>query len=77
MGDQYDLQVKLDVPSYSLKGTNIKGVQIGNYLLGEIIFTPFKDIKCRGVHLEIGYWDTGNGTPHENRLFEGMIFEGK
>lgn len=76
MADKYDLQVNFALPKYTVRGITLEGVMPGETLEGEILLKPFEDVKCRGLWLEIGFWDRGQGTPNENRLLETKIHEG-
>lgn len=77
MSNKYDLSVNLIMPQYQVKGQDLKGVQVGGRLEGEVVLVPFEEVNCRGVWLEIGYNAKGKGTPHTEKLFENMIFQGK
>lgn len=77
MGERYELKINLVIPRYQIRGITLEGLQPGESLEGEVILTPREEINCRGVWLEIGWFDRGKGTSHENRLMEAMFFQGK
>ncbi|MCD4782694.1 MAG: hypothetical protein K8T10_02570 [Candidatus Eremiobacteraeota bacterium] len=77
MAKKYELEVNFALPQHIIRGMTLEGVQPGGMLEGEIILTPFEEVNCRGVWLEIGYREGGNGTPYEDRLLETMICKGR
>lgn len=77
MNRKYDLSVNLITPQYHIKGQDLRGIMVGDRLEGEVVLIPFEDVNCRGVWMEVGYKANGKGTPHTEKLFENMIFQGK
>lgn len=74
--NKYSLEVNFIIPRYEVRGITIEGVQQGQTLEGEVILKPYVDMNCRGVWMEIGYMERGQGSHEENRMLENMIFEG-
>jgi len=77
MGNKYNLEVNFATPQYVVRGMTLEGVQPGGILEGEIILTPFEKINCRGVWLEIGYEEKGQGTPAGEMFLQIMIYKGE
>jgi hypothetical protein len=76
MAEKYKIEVNLDLPRHQAGDRTLTGIQPGGRLEGEMILTPYEDVNCRGVWLEIGYNEGGFGSPHEERMVEAKIFEG-
>lgn len=76
MPDKYDLTVNFALSNYEVRGVSLNGIMPGQILEGEALLNPYEDVNCRGLWLEIGYWDRGRGTPHENRLVQDMFYQG-
>jgi hypothetical protein len=76
MADKYSIAVNFALPRYNIKGRTLEGVFPGEKLDGEIVLKSLCDINCRGVWLEIGYIEKGNGSPHEERMVEVMFHKG-
>lgn len=77
MSEKYDLTTKIEINKHKMGEKTIEGICIGETLNGEISLTPYSDINCRGLWLEIGYNERGNGTPHESRLLQTMFYQGQ
>jgi len=76
MAKKYSLEVNFSLPRYEVGEVTLTGVQLGHQLEGEVMLISGEDINCRGIWMEIGYHERGNGTPQEGRLEQIMIFKG-
>lgn len=74
--NKYDIKFLINPQKYNIAGNIIEGTPVGQDITGKILLNPYIDIKCRGLWLEIGYREHGNGTPYENRLFNEKFYDG-
>lgn len=77
MADNYSLSITVNEHEYTLGNTKLTGTTVGDKLSFHIRLEPHVDIKCRGVWLEAGYQEGGNGTNHEERIVQEMFYTGE
>ncbi|MBI2267407.1 MAG: hypothetical protein HYU64_19945 [Armatimonadetes bacterium] len=76
MAKKYDLTISLEnLEELVLNGKRVEGICLGSQLQGTVHFTAVENVNARGLHLEIGYNEHGNGTPCEHQLIDTMFFK--
>jgi len=76
VSEKYSLSINLEEQEYTFGQTRVKGTSVGDTLVFHIRLEPQADIKCKGVWLEIGYQERGNGTSHDERIVQEMFYTG-
>lgn len=74
MARHYDIQVNIELPEYRIAGQTVRGYALGDTAEVSVRLVPRQTIKCRGIWLEFGYREHGQGSTWEHLLINEMVF---